>query len=535
MKKPFFLLIFAFIGAICSITNAQTVRYVKPNATGDGNSWANAAGNIQNMIDASIAGDQVWVAVGTYENIEKFNLKEGVNIYGGFLGNETSIDNRTRSDRDKNGKIEEWEFTNETILKNGINTETSFAIETIVDGFTVEKCGNGIIAKGKILINNCVIRDNTWGIRNEGGTVSNCLITNNKRSEKVTSNIVSSHTLYATGIQNIAGKVIHCVISDNSVKFDNQDKPRESSIKGGGIYNEKGYIINCLIYGNSCTIYGDGQQNRYDRAYGGGVYNDDGFVQNCVVTGNTCYVNARNSSSSLISAYGGGIYHYKGVVVNCCVTNNRIRAELNGSVVTESQKGGGIYGGYSDLAKIYCNTVVNNTQDNISPAVNYTHSYNIIDKDDNLTQNFINPTLIKGLADYSQNIDWRLKSGSQYIEAGTLINLPDWIKTGTDLAGHPRVTNGKISLGAYEYDPNIGIENLNPLNNDIVVYPNPATTELHIQLSNPEPTDYIIYNSIGHMIQQGKVQENATVNLELWANGVYFLKVLGAMKKIIKY
>jgi len=37
------------------------------------------------------------------------------------------------------------------------------------------------------------------------------------------------------------------------------------------------------------------------------------------------------------------------------------------------------------------------------------------------------------------------------------------------------------------------------------------------------------------MIQQGKVQEKATVNIESWANGVYFIRILGAMKKIIKY
>ncbi len=48
---------------------AAAVRYVKPTATGTGtgNSWANASGNLQAMIDASAVGDEVWVATGTYK------------------------------------------------------------------------------------------------------------------------------------------------------------------------------------------------------------------------------------------------------------------------------------------------------------------------------------------------------------------------------------------------------------------------------------------------------------------------------------
>jgi hypothetical protein len=45
------------------------ICYVKPVATGtgSGNTWANAASNIQTMINASASGDQIWVAAGTYK------------------------------------------------------------------------------------------------------------------------------------------------------------------------------------------------------------------------------------------------------------------------------------------------------------------------------------------------------------------------------------------------------------------------------------------------------------------------------------
>ena len=85
---------------------AQTIRYV--SATGTNNtpatatSWATSTTNLQGAIDASASGDQVWVAQGTYKpggnaNVNRaisFSMKNGVAIYGGFMGSETSLTQR---------------------------------------------------------------------------------------------------------------------------------------------------------------------------------------------------------------------------------------------------------------------------------------------------------------------------------------------------------------------------------------------------------------------------------------------------------
>ena len=107
MKKyyapVFYLLAFLFF----SISALAVTRFVKPTASGtaDGLSWANASASLQDMINASANGDEVWVASGTYlptldvagngtpsDNRNKtFLLKSGVSVYGGFAGTETTL------------------------------------------------------------------------------------------------------------------------------------------------------------------------------------------------------------------------------------------------------------------------------------------------------------------------------------------------------------------------------------------------------------------------------------------------------------
>jgi hypothetical protein len=103
MKTLKSLVLFVILNSPCF---AQTIRYVKPTGSGIGNSWANASNDLQLMINQSSAGDEIWVAAGTYIRIRRmdnlgvisygnrqnaFVAKSGVKIYGGFVGTETAI------------------------------------------------------------------------------------------------------------------------------------------------------------------------------------------------------------------------------------------------------------------------------------------------------------------------------------------------------------------------------------------------------------------------------------------------------------
>jgi predicted outer membrane repeat protein len=92
---PFFLFY-----AIC--LNAQQTYYVAQNATGlnTGDSWQHAFTNLHDGLEIANHGDTVLVAIGAYlpdntgDRSRHFLLKNGVRLFGGFLGTETLFSER---------------------------------------------------------------------------------------------------------------------------------------------------------------------------------------------------------------------------------------------------------------------------------------------------------------------------------------------------------------------------------------------------------------------------------------------------------
>jgi len=147
--------IFTLLMVLCSVMvmQAQTIRYIAEDGTGDGTSWENASGDIQVMMDELTlleGGGEVWIKAGTYipehlppvdtyndgtglhEREKTFFLKSNVSLYGGFSGTESN-----KEERDLSGMI--------TIL-SGSRNETDAVYHVIVgvdvtniaiDGFTI--------------------------------------------------------------------------------------------------------------------------------------------------------------------------------------------------------------------------------------------------------------------------------------------------------------------------------------------------------------------------------------------------------------
>src|SRR5688572_10782273 len=91
----------------CSVLLAHPatagVWYVRADAAGggDGSSWNSAFNSVQTALAAAQAGDEIWVAAGTYRpgdasspRSATFLLAGSVSVYGGFDGTETIRDER---------------------------------------------------------------------------------------------------------------------------------------------------------------------------------------------------------------------------------------------------------------------------------------------------------------------------------------------------------------------------------------------------------------------------------------------------------
>ncbi|MBL8879052.1 MAG: hypothetical protein JNG88_08020 [Phycisphaerales bacterium] len=88
------------VGLVCSNSTIAATRFVVSGAApgGDGLSWATAHDSLTNALNNSQAGDEIWVAAGTYvpgvTRQSAFELRSGVAIYGGFTGSETVREQR---------------------------------------------------------------------------------------------------------------------------------------------------------------------------------------------------------------------------------------------------------------------------------------------------------------------------------------------------------------------------------------------------------------------------------------------------------
>lgn len=147
----------------------------------NGTSWENAYRNLNDALERAGEGcsDEIWVAKATYypgtdPTDDCFEVPDGVAVYGGFAGYETSREQRN------------WRH-NETILSGGgiNNTVVRMGDGSLLDGFTVTEGGyiGGVEASGGTsTIANSIIKDNSEeGIYCSNGnlTVSWCEIKDN--------------------------------------------------------------------------------------------------------------------------------------------------------------------------------------------------------------------------------------------------------------------------------------------------------------------------------------------------------------------
>ncbi len=166
------------------------IIYVNPNAVmgfDTGTSWDNAYIDLQDALEraANGCGDEIWVAAGTYIpgtlSTDNFTIPGDVEIYGGFIGTET-----TRSER-KPARYKTY-LNGDDTCSNIIELENS-STGVVVDGFIISNALSHAITCGtntELAVSNCRITDNVGnGINFSTGsdlTVDHSIICDNNGS-----------------------------------------------------------------------------------------------------------------------------------------------------------------------------------------------------------------------------------------------------------------------------------------------------------------------------------------------------------------
>ncbi|WP_428665800.1 BspA family leucine-rich repeat surface protein [Runella sp.] len=327
---------------ITALTQIIYVNASNVNPTRDGSTWTKAYASLPAALSTAALQShsvQVWVAQGTYKpgtlRKDVFSIPSGVEVYGGFSGTETQLDERN------------WN-THKTILSGEIGTsslsdnvnhvvifnQTNAA--TRLDGFTVERgfadfvsptqsteltepsilsSGGGIVAinKSQGLITHCVITDNK---AIAGGGI---LLTDSSRVSVTESIIHGNEATFGGGVYVLGGSTSDLVnvlivsnkglggglyINRSSPQIINSTIASNQGISGtaGGIFNtnSSSTVKNSIVWGNSSPQSTPGIVMSYSLVQGG-------FAGTGNISQDPLFVNA--SPSGLAPSVSLGDYH----------------------------------------------------------------------------------------------------------------------------------------------------------------------------------------------------------------------------------
>ena len=466
----------------------QVIHYVKlgdATALAPYTSWATAAANIQDAIDASSqVGALVLVSNGTYAT--------GGRVVYGALTNRVVI-TKPVTVRSVHGPV--------TTIIQGAGPAGDSAVRcayvganAVLEGFTLisgttrssgdysrEQSGGGVWCESSGVLSNCVLTANSafFGGGVYGGALYNCTLTGNSASN------VGGGTSY--------GMLYNCILTGNSASYQgggvsystlyNCTLTSNSASHGGGVYHSTlynctlvgnsayagggvsgGALYNCMLTGNSASDYGGGAAyggmlyncmlTSNSSSSGGGVYG--GTLYNCTFTGNSAYDGGgayygtfHNCTFTGNLAYVGGGGAYYGTLYNCALIGNL--ADYGGGAYGDTlynctlSGNSADYGGGAYYGILYNCIVYHNTALSYSNCLGSTLTYSCTTPDPGGIGNITNdPRFVNAGAG-----DYHLQATSPCIDAGT---NQAWMIGATDLDGNPRLdASGRVDMGAYEY------------------------------------------------------------------------------------
>jgi len=303
---------------------------------------------------------------------------------------------------------------------------------------------------GFSLLENCIVTANYASAVGgaDWATLSNCVLMANR----------ATNSAFSVGGAR-ASRLYGCTVVSNY-----------GATSGGA---SGGVLVDCLLWGNWCMWYGGGAgggavltnctvRNNRSQTDGGGLM--DATAYNCSIVSNTALASGGGVCASEQGAatlynclvtrnfafYGGGVH--RTIMYNSTVADN-----------TSSQPSGGTCGDGNGRSYAYNSIVYFNTCLSTPAASNYYVWFDPISGSFQPDTHFISsdtaPLATNEGSSFVMNADpqfvarvsndFHLPPSSPCVNQGML----SYVYTDTDLDGNPRVVDGVVDLGCYEYSP----------------------------------------------------------------------------------
>ena len=381
-------------------------RYVSLNGgnTFPYTNWAGAATTIQAAVDAAVDDDLVLVSNGVYQT--------GRRLAWGGLTNRLWINKKITVQSVNGPGVTSIKGAWDPLTTNGPAAVRCVQIAynaklvgftltngaTLADGSNYDTSGGGAIDG---ILDHCIITGNSAMV---GGGAAQATLTN------------------CTLIGNFAawgGAAVYCTLKNCTVISNSA-----TSYFGGGTIDCN--LDFCTLGGNTSAIDGGGVS--------GGMANNCILRENSGLHGGGAHVSTLNNClliGNSASNYGGGAY--KCTLYNCTVVGNFA---------------GWYAGGVRESTVNNC-IVVSNTAESDANIDADTISYSCTEPLAAGTGNIADDPLFINMA----TTNLRLSLNSPCRDTGLNANAP----AGPDFDGNPRIANGCVDMGAYEYQPVISL------------------------------------------------------------------------------
>jgi predicted outer membrane repeat protein len=393
----------------------SSIIYVNVNASGtnNGNSWTNAYTDLQTALSSAFVNDDIWVATGTYKPTQtstrtiSFVMKNGVDIFGGFNGTETSITERdivanpTYLSGDIGAQGDNTDNTYKVVKIQNFTTPFTFDGFRVVSGYDETSSGKGagiyvfnnpgiaINIKNTILYNNYAYHSGGGMLIDNSNTIfNNCEFLYNSSYN------YGGGAIYSANVSQANIYLYDCsIIGNNSrqgaaINFDGGELVMERNFVSSNTSTTSGNIIN-VSQGvtrfeiNNSLIVGNQVSN-------GGSSIISSYTSDANSSSLTNVTICHNKNSSAFDVYSEAIYQSNSAMVisNCIVfgnTNSDLNVQIDaGNIVRNSI----VENGYSTGINInttdplfvnpgslsiapFDGLVYDYSLQNASPAVNY--------------------------------------------------------------------------------------------------------------------------------------------------------------------